>query len=99
MVETSPAKGMHFIGWWQKASNFNSQVSGYGNSDAFNSKIFLRIDERTVQSLTSPFVRWKAQNNRAMISDDVEFSDTITFIPYAPVEQQDIVAFRTEVWG
>lgn len=97
-VETAPGKRMHFIGWWQKASNFNSQVSGFGNSDAFNSKIFLRIDERTVQSLTGPFVRWTVQNNRAMISDAVEFSDAITFVPYAPVEQNDVVAFRTEVW-
>ncbi len=98
-VETAPAKGIHFIGWWQKASNFNSQVAGYGSSDAFNTKIFLRIDERTVQSLTSPFVRWTSQANRAMISDSVEFSEEMTFIPYAPVEQKDAVAFRTQIWN
>ena len=98
-VETASAKGIHFIGWWQKASNFNAQVSGYGSSDAFNTKIFLRVDERTVQSLTSPFVRWTSQANRAMISDSVEFSEEITFVPYAPVEQRDTVAFRTQMWN
>lgn len=98
-VDKAPAKGIHFVGWWQKASNFNAQVCGYGSSDAFNTKIFLRADERTVQSLTSPFVRWTAQSNRAMISDSVEFSEEITFVPYAPVEQQDAVAFRTQIWN
>jgi len=83
-VETAPARGIHFIGWWQKASNYNAQVSGYGNSDAFNTKVFLRVDERTVQSLTSPFIRWTSQQNRALVSDSVEFSEEMVFIPYAP---------------
>lgn len=98
-VEKSPARGAHFIGWWQKASNYNAQVSGYGSSDAFNTKIFLRVDERTVQSLTSPFVRWTSQSNRALISDSVEFSEEMSFVPYAPVEQRDTVAFKTQIWN
>lgn len=84
-VETAPAKGIHFIGWWQKASKYTAQVSGYGNSDAFNTKAFLRVDERTVQSLTSPFVRWTSQQNRALVSDSVEFSEEMIFVPYAPI--------------
>ena len=85
-VETAPARGVNFIGWWQKASNYNAQVSGYGNSDAFNTKVFLRVDERTVQSLTSPFIRWTSQQNRALVSDSVEFSEEMVFIPYSPLE-------------
>lgn len=85
-VETAPACGIHFIGWWQKVSNFNAQVSGYGDSDAFNSKVFLRVDERAVQSLTSPFIRWTSQQNRALISDSVEFSEEMVFIPYSPID-------------
>lgn len=98
-VETAPAKGIHFVGWWQKASNFNAQVSGYGSTDAFNTKIFLRVDERTVQSLTSPFVRWQSQFNRGLIFDPVELSEEVTFIPYAPVEQRDVVSFRSQIWN
>ncbi len=98
-VETASAKGIHFVGWWQKASNFNAQVSGYGGSDAFNTKIFLRVDERTVQSLTSPYVRWTSQSNRALISDAVELSEEDVFVPYAPVEQQDTLAFKTQIWS
>lgn len=85
-VETAPVRGVHFIGWWQKASNFNAQVAGYGNSDAFNTKVFLRVDERTVQSLTSPFIRWTSQQNRALVSDPVEFSEEMVFIPYSPLD-------------
>ena len=97
-VETAPAKKMHFIGWWIKASSFTSQVAGYGNTDAFNSKIFLRTDERTVQSLTNPFVKWSAQNNRALVSDSIEFSEEITFIPYGPITQEDVIRFKNQLW-
>ena len=96
-AETAPSKGMHLIGWWVKPSSFTAQVAGFGSSDAFNTKVFLRLDERAVQSLTSPFVRWTAQNNRALASDSVEFEKEITFIPFAPVTQNDVSIFRAEV--
>lgn len=96
LVESGPSKRIHFIGWWVKSSKFTAQVTGFGNSDAFNSKVFLRMDERTIQSLTNPFVRWSAQTNRGLIIDDVEFSEEIAFIPYAPVTSEDITAFREE---
>lgn len=98
LVETSSVKGIHFIGWWQKASNYNSQIAGYGSSDAFNTKVFLRLDERAVQSLTNPFVRWTSTSNRALISDEVEFQEEFTFIPYAPLDIQDVAAFRIQIW-
>jgi len=88
LVESGPAKNIFFIGWWIKSSSYVSQTSGYGNSDAFNSKIFLRIDERAVQSLTSPFVKWSAQMNRALISDPVEFSEEFAFIPFSPINDE-----------
>lgn len=96
-VETSPVQGIHFIGWWQKASNYNAQVSGYGSTDAFNTKVFLRVDERTVQSLTTPFVRWTSQTNRALISDAVELSEELTFVPFAPVGQEDIAILSMQI--
>jgi hypothetical protein len=84
-VEVAPEKGIHFIGWWIKPSKFKAHVSGYEGSDAFNTKIFLRVDEGSVRSLTNPFVKWEAAANRALISDEVEFSDEIVFIPYSPI--------------
>jgi hypothetical protein len=87
-VESNSDKGIHFIGWWVKPSKFKAQVSGYEGSDAFNTKIFLRVDEGSVRSLANnPFVKWDAAENRALLSDEVEFSDEIVFIPYAPIAQ------------
>lgn len=98
LVEKGPSKGIHFIGWWVKSSAYTAQVSGFGGSDAFNSKIFLRVDERTVQSMTSPFVRWKSQSNRGLISDSVEFEEEMTFIPFIPVGSEDVSAFKSEIY-
>lgn len=98
-VEIAPSKGVHFVGWWTKSSAFTSQTAGYGSSDAFNSKIFLRIDERTVQSLTSPFAKWSPQENRGLISDDVELAEETIFVPYAPTEITDNVKFKSTMWN
>ena len=94
LVESGPARKIHFIGWWVKGSKYTAQVAGYGNSDAFNTKVFLRTDERTVQSMTSPFVRWAPQSNRGLIVDEVEYQEELTFIPYAPVSDGDLAEFR-----
>lgn len=96
-AEKGPSRGLHFIGWWVKASSFTAQTAGYGNSDAFNSKLFLRIDERAVQSLTGPFVKWTARSNRALVSDSVEFAEEMTFIPCAPVAWEDVEHFAAHM--
>lgn len=98
LVEVGPAKGVHFLGWWTKSSSYTEQVAGYGNSDAFNTKVFLRVDERTVQSLTSPFVKWSSRTNRALASDPIEFAEEIPFVPYAPLGPSDVGAFRSSIW-
>lgn len=93
-AETAPGRNMHFIGWWTKAASFTKQAAGFGDTEAFNSRIFLRVDERSVQSLTSPFVRWSSQSNRALLWDPVELSDEVRFIPFAPVTAGDAAAFK-----
>ncbi|MBR6707641.1 MAG: hypothetical protein IKI84_13350 [Clostridia bacterium] len=89
-AEKGPAVNMHLIGWWNKVSAFSAQIAPFGKSDAFDSRVFLRLDEGSVQTMTSPFVRWNSQRNRALISDRIEFSEEITFIPYSPVTAEDI---------
>jgi hypothetical protein len=85
-VDGASEKGIHFIGWWIKPSRFKAHVSGFEGSDAFNTKIFLHVDEGSVRSLTSPFVKWESSVNRALLSDEVEFSNEIVFIPYSPLQ-------------
>lgn len=96
LVDKGPAQGVHFLGWWSKEAPFTEQTAGIGQSAAFNTKVFLRIDERSVQSLTSPFTRWSSQENRALISDPVELEDPEMFVPFAPVAADDISSVQKE---
>ena len=74
-----------------KGSNFTKQVteSGFGEDTAFNTKIFLKIDERTVQSLTSPFLKWNAEENRALLYNDTELPKALPFVPFALFNSED----------
>ena len=84
-VDTAPEKGIHLIGWWIKPSNFKVHVAGLEGSDAFNTKIFLRVDENSIRSLTNPFTKWDSPDNRALLSDEVEYASEVVFIPYSPM--------------
>jgi len=85
-LDACAEKGVHFIGWWVKPSNYRAQTAGYEGSDAFNTQVFLRIDEDSVRSLSkNPSVKWKSADNRALLIDEVEYSEEIAFIPYAPM--------------
>ena len=84
-VTVAPEKGVHFIGWWIKLSSFSSQVAGFGRTDAFNSKIFLRIDLNSLTRITNSLIPWAGSDNRALLCNEIDFSEEITFIPYAPI--------------
>lgn len=85
-VDAAPEKGIHLIAWWVKPSKFKAQVSGFESSDAFNTKVFLRLDEGSVRSITNnPFVKWDAPAHRVLVSDAVELESELVCIPYAPL--------------
>jgi hypothetical protein len=86
-------KGIHFFGWWVKTTSYASQAAGHDGTGLFNTKIFLRIDERSVQPLTNPFVKWTPKLNRALIFDDVEFSDAKMIVPYSPIKASDVSSY------
>ena len=85
LTEKGPAEGVHFIGWWVKESAYSTQVSGV--SDAFNTKLFLRVDEGTIRSMIGALAQWKPAENRGLVSDDVVFGVEKTFVPYAPFRE------------
>lgn len=80
-VEAAPSKGIHFIGWWIKPVKFTEHAP----REDFNTKIFLKTDEASVRSLTNPFIKWNGPANRALVVDEVEFSEESVFIPYSPM--------------
>jgi hypothetical protein len=96
-LEKAPNKGIHFIGWWVKISNFSAQAKGHGDASAFNTKIFLRADEREIQGITNPFVRWSPQPNRALVYDEVSLSEPKVFVPYSPVTSEDVSIITTKL--
>lgn len=100
-AESGPAGNKHFVGYWAKETSFKTQAT-MASADPFNSKVFLRIDERAVQSLAGPYVKWSATRNRALAYDAVEFSEPITFVPYAPIGQaelQKLMSYRSSRKG
>lgn len=91
LAEHGPARNIHIIGWWVKESSFKKQVVGFTTGESFNTKLFLRIDQSSIQSLTAnPFVRWTALPNRMLVTDSVELAEPIAGIPYSPVGSEDI---------
>lgn len=48
--------------------------------------------------MTSPFVRWKSQNNRGLLSDSVELEEELVFIPYAPVTSDDVLKIKAYLY-
>lgn len=91
LVEKGPSLGIHFIGWWTKENAFERSLGAFGSDglSAFNTRVFLRISERSVKGLTNPYVRWAPQDNRALISDEVEMDHECTFVPFAPIRMED----------
>jgi hypothetical protein len=93
LLTEAPNKGIHFFGWWVKASNYIGQAAGLDGVGICNTKIFLRLDERSVQALTNPFIRWTPKMNRALVFDDVEFSDAKLIVPYSPIKASDVSSY------
>ena len=87
IVKEGAIKKIHFYGWWIKSLSLSEQIDDY--TSAFNTKIFLRVDERTVQNLVGPFVRWISKENRGLICDSVEFQENMEFIPFSPITKND----------
>ncbi|HEL1593660.1 TPA: FtsK/SpoIIIE domain-containing protein, partial [Streptococcus suis] len=83
LVENGPNAGIHFIGWWLKESKMKEHCIGFESNDIFNTKIFLRVDERVVQSQTSSFIHWQPQANRALLYDEIDYSGKQVIIPFS----------------
>lgn len=93
LITDGPARGIHTLGWWQKSNVFEQQI-GYGNSDFFDIKVLLRMDEREAQHILGPFIQWKPQHNRALIADSAYRPEPVTVIPFMPPTPQTCDSIR-----
>lgn len=85
-VEKASAYGTHFVGWWMKPSAFNDQVTNYGKTEAFNTKILFKVDEQSAQSLFGPTVQWAPSDMRILVSDFIENNQEFTAIPFVSLD-------------
>ena len=87
LAKDGPARGVHFITWWQKASSFDGRDGmGLDGARYFDAKVLLRLDETETRHLLGPFVSWGGRRNRALVSDSVFGSEPATVIPYLPLD-------------
>ena len=91
-AKKGPSRGMHLIGWWVRAANFEGQVSGLDSSDPFNTKVILRAGAREVQRYVGVGEEWKGGDNRALAIDRVELLDNLAFVPYVAMGAKDFDA-------
>lgn len=87
LLELGPHKDIHFFGWWVKESKLKEQTVGYKPDDIFNTKIFLKIDSKSVQRQTNSIKDWKYQANRALLYDEIAGSGWLEFIPYSELKE------------
>jgi hypothetical protein len=90
LLHTGPGRGIHFIGWWLKSSNYEQQAAGASGTDDVNSKVLLRIDVRSAQGLSPQVSRWAPQDNRVLVIDEVELDAPRPVIPFVPLTDGEI---------
>ncbi|MDR2197485.1 MAG: hypothetical protein LBO07_05930 [Coriobacteriales bacterium] len=99
LLNSGPNHGVHFFGWWLKESNFTSQATGVGEGlSSVGTRIFLKTDKRTVQSLGDPsLLNWTAQDNRALVIDEAELTSPTRVIPFSPLTADDLTLLEALV--
>jgi hypothetical protein len=92
LLHLGPNSGFHFIGWWNRASDFVAQATGLGEGlDDVGTRIFLQVDKRSVQNLgDQSLLRWTPQDNRALVVDEVELPALTTIIPFVPLTDGEL---------
>ena len=89
LAKDGPARGVHLIVWWQKASAFDSREGmGFDGSRYFDVKVLLRLDAGETRHLLGPFVEWEPRRNRALVVDAVFGGEPTTVIPYLPLDDR-----------
>lgn len=98
IIQIGSAKGTHILSWWTNATVFQGHI-GFGGDGYFNTKILLRMDGGTAQSILGPFTKWNVQDNRALVHDSLDLDSNITIIPFVPIQQRDCGLLEAEDWN
>lgn len=87
LAKEGPAKGVHFLCWWQKAGMLDARESmGLDGPMSFDVKVLLRAGQADARHLMGVGTKWEPRSNRALVADSVSFSEPMAFIPFSPME-------------
>ena len=89
-LQESADLGIHFIGWWVKSSTMEKQASGV-ETELFNTKILLRLDESSIRKYVGISNQWKPESNRALFINETISEEPIPFVPYSWMPSINII--------
>lgn len=81
LVGEGPIGHMYLLGWWSTLNMFSSHLR-YEMSALVGGYLFLRLPEGDVQSVCGPFVRYSAQQHRALFWDRTWGSAPTPTVPF-----------------
>lgn len=97
VLEEGSQAGVHIISWWSNPAVYKQHI-GFTGDGFINTKVILRLDGSTTQSILDVYTKWSVQNNRALIHDGTDLSGNETVIPFVPITQRDIGILSAEEW-
>ena len=98
ILQSGSAKGTHVLSWWTSVTVYQDHI-GFGGDGYLNTKILLRLDESSAQSILGPFTKWTVQSNRALVHDSIDLEEDTTTVPFIPLTQRDCGLIEAEDWN
>lgn len=97
ILRDGPMNNIHFIGAWTNVNTYQNHL-GFGNDGCFETKIILRLNEASTQTILGPFVHWSVKDNRALVSDVTQLQEPVVIVPFMPITRDIINKIRSFSW-
>lgn len=98
LLRSGPPRRSHLLGWWSNPAAFKTHI-GYGGEGFIDAMLMLRVDQSSVQELlSSPFVTWSPQDNRALLADRTNLAEPLPIIPFSPLTAADAPELSRADW-
>lgn len=98
VLQFGSARGTHIISWWTNATIYKDHI-GYQGDGFINTKILLRVDNNTAQSILGMFTTWGVQPNRALVHDNSDLEENRIVVPYKPMSKRECGMVLSEDWN
>ncbi len=98
VLQFGSSRGTHIISWWNNATIYKDHI-GFQGDGFVNTKILLRVDNNTAQSILGMFTTWSVQINRALVHDNTDLESNCVVAPYKPVSKRDCGLVLSEDWN